>query len=109
MDGEIRHLQRAAVASTVDERSEYTLFNQALDQIAGRPAGLRQRLGGRAPLPRGFTRGPVAPGSVNLWDEYQEWKETTAGREARRARGLLGTPQLLRSKLASSSSRTSTR
>jgi alkanesulfonate monooxygenase SsuD/methylene tetrahydromethanopterin reductase-like flavin-dependent oxidoreductase (luciferase family) len=45
------------------------------------------------------THGPVSPGSVNLWDEYQQWKETPAGQKARRARGLIGTPEQLRQKL----------
>jgi alkanesulfonate monooxygenase SsuD/methylene tetrahydromethanopterin reductase-like flavin-dependent oxidoreductase (luciferase family) len=45
------------------------------------------------------THGPVSPGSVNLWDQYQHWKETPAGQKARRARGLIGTPEQLRNKL----------
>ncbi|MPY95339.1 MAG: LLM class flavin-dependent oxidoreductase [Acidimicrobiia bacterium] len=45
------------------------------------------------------THGPVEPGTVNLWDEYLQWKETDAGRKARRARGLIGTPEQLRDKL----------
>ncbi len=46
------------------------------------------------------THGPVDPGTVNLWDEYQKWKETPAGQKARRAKGLIGTPAQLRDKLA---------
>ena len=44
------------------------------------------------------THGPVAPGSVNLWDEYQGWKETDAGQKSRRS-GLVGSPETVRGKL----------
>ena len=40
----------------------------------------------------------MAPGEVNLWEEYQGWKETPQGRKARGS-GLVGSPQTLRSKL----------
>src|SRR5262245_42334473 len=42
--------------------------------------------------------GPVAPGSVNLWQEYQSWKETPKGQQQRRS-GLVGSPETLRHKL----------
>jgi alkanesulfonate monooxygenase SsuD/methylene tetrahydromethanopterin reductase-like flavin-dependent oxidoreductase (luciferase family) len=42
--------------------------------------------------------GPVAPGSVNLWEEYLGWKETPKGQEQRRS-GLVGSPETLRRKL----------
>ena len=42
--------------------------------------------------------GPVAPGTVNLWREYQGWKESEAGRKSRRS-GLVGSPETLRRKL----------
>ncbi|HEY8123209.1 MAG TPA: LLM class flavin-dependent oxidoreductase [Myxococcota bacterium] len=44
------------------------------------------------------THGPVAPGSVNLWNEYQGWKESDAGKKSRRS-GLVGSPETLRGKL----------
>ncbi len=45
------------------------------------------------------TRGePVAPGKVNLWEEYQHWKETPGARE-QRVSGLVGSPETLRRKL----------
>jgi alkanesulfonate monooxygenase SsuD/methylene tetrahydromethanopterin reductase-like flavin-dependent oxidoreductase (luciferase family) len=42
--------------------------------------------------------GPVAPGSVNLWEQYLDWKETPAGQKQRRS-GLVGSPETLREKL----------
>ena len=42
--------------------------------------------------------GPVAPGSVDLWQEYLQWKETPRGRKQRRS-GLVGSPETLRRKL----------
>jgi alkanesulfonate monooxygenase SsuD/methylene tetrahydromethanopterin reductase-like flavin-dependent oxidoreductase (luciferase family) len=42
--------------------------------------------------------GPVEPGSVNLWREYQGFKESDAGRKQRRS-GLVGSPETLRQKL----------
>ncbi|HEU4430937.1 MAG TPA: LLM class flavin-dependent oxidoreductase [Myxococcota bacterium] len=42
--------------------------------------------------------GPVEPGTVNLWHEYQAWKESEAGQKARRS-GLVGSPETLRRKL----------
>jgi alkanesulfonate monooxygenase SsuD/methylene tetrahydromethanopterin reductase-like flavin-dependent oxidoreductase (luciferase family) len=44
------------------------------------------------------THGPVEPGTVNLWREYQAWKESPAGQKAR-ASGLVGSPETLRRKL----------
>jgi len=44
------------------------------------------------------THGPVEPGSVNLWNEYQGWKETPKGQKQRRS-GLVGSPETLRRKL----------
>ena len=56
------------------------------------------------------SHGPVVPGSVNLWDEYQKWKETPAGREgaARRRADRLARRRCA-SGCASSASRTWTR
>jgi alkanesulfonate monooxygenase SsuD/methylene tetrahydromethanopterin reductase-like flavin-dependent oxidoreductase (luciferase family) len=42
--------------------------------------------------------GPVEPGSVNLWQEYQSWKESDSGKQQRRS-GLVGSPETLRRKL----------
>ncbi len=42
--------------------------------------------------------GPVEPGSVNLWQEYQGWKDSRSGRK-QRASGLVGSPETLRRKL----------
>ena len=42
--------------------------------------------------------GPVVPGTVSLWDEYLDWKETPAGRKAQRG-GLIGSPDTIRQKL----------
>ncbi len=44
------------------------------------------------------THGPVEPGSVNLWEEYQSWKETPKGQKQRRS-GLVGSVETLRRKL----------
>jgi alkanesulfonate monooxygenase SsuD/methylene tetrahydromethanopterin reductase-like flavin-dependent oxidoreductase (luciferase family) len=41
---------------------------------------------------------PVEPGTVNLWEEYQKWKETPKAQE-QRAGGLVGSPETLRRKL----------
>jgi len=43
--------------------------------------------------------GPVVPGSVNLWSEYEKWKETPAGAKAQRGSGLIGSPATLRERL----------
>jgi alkanesulfonate monooxygenase SsuD/methylene tetrahydromethanopterin reductase-like flavin-dependent oxidoreductase (luciferase family) len=47
---------------------------------------------------RYYSKAPVAAGSVNLWEEYQGWKETEAGQHQRRS-GLVGSPETLRRKL----------
>jgi alkanesulfonate monooxygenase SsuD/methylene tetrahydromethanopterin reductase-like flavin-dependent oxidoreductase (luciferase family) len=44
------------------------------------------------------THPPVVPGSISLWDEYLEWRETPKGRAQRRT-GLVGSPDTLREKL----------
>ena len=41
------------------------------------------------------SHGPVVPGSVTLWDEYQSWKQTPAGQKARRG-GLIGSAETIR-------------
>ncbi|MFN0146865.1 MAG: LLM class flavin-dependent oxidoreductase [Dehalococcoidia bacterium] len=42
------------------------------------------------------SHGPVAPGTVNIWDEYQAWRETPKGQEAlRKGGGLIGSPATL--------------
>jgi alkanesulfonate monooxygenase SsuD/methylene tetrahydromethanopterin reductase-like flavin-dependent oxidoreductase (luciferase family) len=43
--------------------------------------------------------GPVVPGSISLWDEYQKWRETEEGQRLRRNRGLIGSPESLRERL----------
>jgi alkanesulfonate monooxygenase SsuD/methylene tetrahydromethanopterin reductase-like flavin-dependent oxidoreductase (luciferase family) len=43
--------------------------------------------------------GPVAPGSISLWDEYQKWRETEEGQRLRRNRGLIGSPESIRERL----------
>ena len=45
------------------------------------------------------SHGPVVPNSVNLWDEYQKWRETPAGEKAQRGGGLIGSPDTLRQRL----------
>jgi alkanesulfonate monooxygenase SsuD/methylene tetrahydromethanopterin reductase-like flavin-dependent oxidoreductase (luciferase family) len=47
---------------------------------------------------RRYSQNPIAPGTVNLWEEYQGWKETPAGQKQRRS-GLVGSPETLRRKL----------
>jgi alkanesulfonate monooxygenase SsuD/methylene tetrahydromethanopterin reductase-like flavin-dependent oxidoreductase (luciferase family) len=44
------------------------------------------------------THGVVAPGEVNLWEEYLGWKETPQGQKQRRT-GLVGSPDVLRERL----------
>jgi alkanesulfonate monooxygenase SsuD/methylene tetrahydromethanopterin reductase-like flavin-dependent oxidoreductase (luciferase family) len=44
------------------------------------------------------THGPIVPGTVSLWDEFQAWKQTEAGRKARQG-GLIGSPATLRARL----------
>ena len=43
--------------------------------------------------------GPIVPGSISLWDEYQKWRETEEGQRMRRNRGLIGSPESLRERL----------
>jgi hypothetical protein len=45
------------------------------------------------------THGPVAPGTIDLWQEYLKWQETPAGREVKKGSGLIGSPETLRRKL----------
>jgi hypothetical protein len=42
--------------------------------------------------------GPVDPGSLSLWDQYQDWKDTPQGQKQRRS-GLIGSVETLREKL----------
>jgi alkanesulfonate monooxygenase SsuD/methylene tetrahydromethanopterin reductase-like flavin-dependent oxidoreductase (luciferase family) len=44
------------------------------------------------------THGPVEPGTVSLWDEYQKWKQTPKGQAAQHG-GLVGSPDTIRRKL----------
>ena len=44
------------------------------------------------------THGPVEPGSISLWDEYQKWRDTPEGQK-QRGTGLIGSPETLRRKL----------
>jgi alkanesulfonate monooxygenase SsuD/methylene tetrahydromethanopterin reductase-like flavin-dependent oxidoreductase (luciferase family) len=44
------------------------------------------------------SHGPVVPGTVNLWDEYQKWKDSPAGHKMRQG-GLIGSPDTIRERL----------
>jgi alkanesulfonate monooxygenase SsuD/methylene tetrahydromethanopterin reductase-like flavin-dependent oxidoreductase (luciferase family) len=44
------------------------------------------------------TNGPIVPGTISLWDEYQAWKQTPAG-QAQQHAGLIGSPDTIRRKL----------
>jgi luciferase family oxidoreductase group 1 len=44
------------------------------------------------------SHGPVVPGTVSLWDEYQAWKQTPKGQAAQHG-GLIGSPDTVRRKL----------
>ena len=44
------------------------------------------------------SRPPVAPGTINLWDEYQAYRNTPHGRQMH-AGGLVGSPATIRAKL----------
>ncbi len=44
------------------------------------------------------TNGPVVPGTVSLWDEYQKWKASPKG-QAMQHGGLIGSPDTIREKL----------
>ena len=43
--------------------------------------------------------GPVAPGTVNLWEEYGKWRETPEGAKVSRSKGLVGSPETIRQRL----------
>ena len=43
--------------------------------------------------------GEIAPGTVNLWEEYQKFRKTPAGEKMHRARGLIGSPESIRRRL----------
>ena len=45
------------------------------------------------------TNGPVVPGTISLWDEYQNWKQTPKG-QAQQNAGLIGSPDTIRRRLA---------
>jgi alkanesulfonate monooxygenase SsuD/methylene tetrahydromethanopterin reductase-like flavin-dependent oxidoreductase (luciferase family) len=46
------------------------------------------------------SHGPIVPGTVNLWEEYQEWRKTEAGQKAASSTsGLIGSPATLRERL----------
>jgi alkanesulfonate monooxygenase SsuD/methylene tetrahydromethanopterin reductase-like flavin-dependent oxidoreductase (luciferase family) len=45
------------------------------------------------------TNGPVVPGTISLWDEYQAWKASPKGQAAQHG-GLIGSPDTIRDKLA---------
>jgi luciferase family oxidoreductase group 1 len=48
------------------------------------------------------SRGPVVPGTVSLWDEYEAWRATEKGQEAIRrgtSTGLIGSPDTIRERL----------
>jgi hypothetical protein len=42
--------------------------------------------------------GPVQPGTLSLWDEYQIWKQGPSGQKAQHG-GLVGSPDTIRRKL----------
>ena len=44
------------------------------------------------------SQGPIEPGTVNLWNEYQSWKDSESGLKARTT-ALVGSPETLRRKL----------
>ena len=44
------------------------------------------------------SHGPVAPGSVSMWDEYEKWRATAAGQGAGGV-SLIGSPATLRRRL----------
>jgi alkanesulfonate monooxygenase SsuD/methylene tetrahydromethanopterin reductase-like flavin-dependent oxidoreductase (luciferase family) len=46
------------------------------------------------------SHGPVAPGTVNIWEEYQAWRQTEAGQKAANSTsGLIGSPATIRQRL----------
>lgn len=44
------------------------------------------------------SHGPIAPGEVNLWEEYQQWKQSPEGQKEV-PEGLIGSPETIRKKL----------
>ncbi len=44
------------------------------------------------------TNGPVVPGTLSLWDEYQTWKQSASGQKAQGS-GLIGSPATIRRRL----------
>jgi luciferase family oxidoreductase group 1 len=45
------------------------------------------------------THGPVVPGTVDLWAEYQAWRQTPKGMAAASGGGLIGSPDTIRRRL----------
>ncbi|MBI5948630.1 MAG: LLM class flavin-dependent oxidoreductase [Chloroflexi bacterium] len=46
------------------------------------------------------SHGPVVPGTVNLWEEYLQWRDTPAGQKAAsNTSGLIGSPATIRARL----------
>lgn len=43
--------------------------------------------------------GPFEPGTVNLWDRYQEWKRSGEGKDLTPNAGLVGSPDTIRKRL----------
>jgi alkanesulfonate monooxygenase SsuD/methylene tetrahydromethanopterin reductase-like flavin-dependent oxidoreductase (luciferase family) len=43
--------------------------------------------------------GPFEPGTVNLWDRYQEWKRSGEGKDLTPNSGLVGSPETIRERL----------
>ncbi|MDH3644877.1 MAG: LLM class flavin-dependent oxidoreductase, partial [Gammaproteobacteria bacterium] len=43
--------------------------------------------------------GPFEPGTVNLWDRYQEWKRSGEGKDLTTNAGLVGSPDTIRKRL----------
>jgi len=43
--------------------------------------------------------GPFEPGTVNLWERYQEWKTSGEGRDLTPNSGLVGSPETIRRRL----------
>ncbi|MCZ6711697.1 MAG: LLM class flavin-dependent oxidoreductase [Gammaproteobacteria bacterium] len=43
--------------------------------------------------------GPFEPGTVNLWERYQEWKKSADGQKIQPNAGLVGSPETIRNRL----------
>ncbi len=43
--------------------------------------------------------GPFEPGTVNLWERYQEWRSTGEGSKVNPSSGLVGSPETIRERL----------